>query len=160
MNQQPSKLMPSIWGGLLIGIIIGVPLLNLINCACCAGIIGGGVLAVYLYRNRVDPATPLNMADGAALGILAGIFGAIIGTVLDGLLGTFTFDFLYKIAEYVDDPEFDEMIEQLNPSVIGPGFFVIGFIFKLVFNCIFGLVGGLLGVSFFGKAKSAPAEET
>jgi hypothetical protein len=159
MNQQPSKLMPAIWGGVLIGVISGVPLLNFINCACCAGIIGGGVLAVYLFRNHVDPAKPLNMADGAALGILAGIFGAIIGSVLDGLFGTFTFDYLYKISEYMDNPEFNDMIDRLNPKVIGPGLFFVGFVFKLVFNCVFGLVGGLLGVSFFGKAKAAPAEE-
>ncbi len=42
MQNQPSKLMPAVWGGVLIGVISGVPGLRLINCMCCLGVVGGG----------------------------------------------------------------------------------------------------------------------
>jgi len=158
MTQQPSKIMPAIWGGVLIGVLSGVPGLNLINCMCCAGVMAGGVLAVYLFRKDVDPTRPVSMADGAALGLLAGVFGAIIGGVLDAIFSTASLSFLYRIAEYSNNPEFQDMLNQFGPQVLTQGLFILSFLTKLIVSCIFGLIGGLLGVSFFGKATQEPEE--
>ena len=49
MPPKPDKLMPALYGGIVIGILSGVPGLNLINCLCCAGIMLGGIVSVYLW---------------------------------------------------------------------------------------------------------------
>ena len=151
MAKQQSKLVPAVWGGLLIGVISGVPVLNFINCACCAGVIAGGILAVYIYRNNIDPTEPLIMGDGAVLGLLAGVFGAVIGSILDGLFGVMTYDFLLKASEYIDDPELKGILESFDPKIMGPGIFILGFLFDLVIDCVFGLLGGLLGIALLVK---------
>jgi len=154
MQGQPNKFIPALWGGVLIGIISGVPFLGFINCACCAGVIGGGLLAVYLYRKDLDPNQPMTMGEGAMLGLLAGLIGAVIGSVLSAVFSTASFDFLYRLSEYVDEPELDEFLEEMDPSMLTGGLFFFGFLMSLIIDGLFGVIGGLLGVSFFGGAKN------
>ena len=99
MNEQ-NKWGPALWGGVFIGVISGVPVLNFINCACCAGIIAGGMLSVYLFRRQLGPDMQVNMSDGAILGLLAGLIGAVIATVIGGLFGSLSADFLNMLRSH------------------------------------------------------------
>jgi hypothetical protein len=159
MQNQPGKFLPALWGGVLIGVISGVPGLNLINCACCFGVISGGILSAYLYRQSMPPTQTMISGDGAALGLLAGVFGAIIASILDAILGAAAFEMLYRMSDFLDSPELDEVFQRFGPIALARGIFVIGFLFKLVFYCIFGLLGGILGVTFFGKARQQTQEQ-
>jgi hypothetical protein len=158
MPQQPNKLVPAVWGGLLMGVISGVPFLSWINCACCAGVMAGGALAVYLFRRQLDPRYHMDMGDGASLGLLAGVFGAIIGTALNQVFTQFSFELAQKIlSEFVQDPEAEALIDQLRSSgSLVKKFAIIGFFMQLVLFTIFGLLGGLIGVRLFGKSQRPP----
>ena len=81
MESKPDKMVPSIIGGVIIGVISTVPGLSLINCFCCAGVVLGGFFAVFFYQRNLGD-TPLTYSDGALVGILAGIFGAVIGSII------------------------------------------------------------------------------
>ncbi len=50
MPEKPSKLMPALYGGVIMGLISGIPFLNLVNCLCCAGVMLGGFMAVFFTR--------------------------------------------------------------------------------------------------------------
>ena len=152
MDSQ-GKLGPALWGGLFIGLVSGIPVLNFINCACCAGVIGGGMLAVYLFKNRQAPEDVVSMQDGAILGLMAGVIGAVIGTILSSMFGAMSFNFLDTISRYVEDQELQDAIAEMHRGAFKGGFFAIGFVVSLVVNSVFGLVGGLLGSAVFGKAK-------
>ena len=154
MQAQPSKFVPALWGGVLIGVINGIPFLNIINCACCIGIIGGGLLAVYLYRRELDPGQPVTMSEGAALGLLAGLIGAVIAGVLGAIFSTAAFEFLYRISEYIDDSEIEALLHNIDPSLLSGGLVFFGFFLSLIVDGLFGVLGGLLGVSFFGGART------
>ena len=156
MKPQASKFMPAVWGGLLIGIINGVPGLGLINCLCCAGTIGGGLLAVYLYRKDLDQSVAMQSGDGALLGLLAGVIGAVIGSALSSVFGVAAWDFLRNFSDYIDDPEIVDMLDRFHPGMLSGGLFFAQLMIALVINSIFGLIGGLLGVSLFGSAKTPP----
>ncbi|MCP4654364.1 MAG: hypothetical protein GY856_02985, partial [bacterium] len=83
MNQvEPSKLQPALIGGAALGVASAIPFLNCLNCACCALVIGGGFLAAYLYLKDCPPAPEARYGDAATLGLLAGVFGAVVGTLL------------------------------------------------------------------------------
>ncbi|MBN2354764.1 DUF5518 domain-containing protein [candidate division KSB1 bacterium] len=155
--QQPSKLMPAVWGGVIIAVLSAVPVLNIINCACCAGTMLGGVAAVYIYRKQMDPNSTMYMNDGAILGLLAGVFGAIIGTGLSYLFGGFSMEWLRHIAEAADDPEIDEMLEQLAPVLFSKGIILVSLVMNLIIDCLFGMIGALIGVAIFGKPQVPPA---
>lgn len=155
MEKRPGKLMPAIWGGLLIGFISGVPYLAWINCSCCIGVMAGGILAAYLYRNDLDSEQPMEMSDGAALGLLSGIFGAIIGTILNTFLGGMSINFIYKVSQSINSPELEDWLTRINPIMLERGLFIFKFLSDFVIFCIFGLIGGLIGVSIFGKGKKS-----
>jgi hypothetical protein len=153
MPQQPSKLMPAVYGGLLIGIVSGVPFLSWINCACCAGVMAGGILAVNLFRRDLDPRYHMDMGDGAQLGLMAGVFGAIVATALSQVFATVSFEMVRKIiSTYVQDPEMEALFDRFRPDSFARGLIFIGFLINLVFYSIFGLIGGLIGISWYGKS--------
>ena len=83
MPEKPSKLMPALYGGVIMGVISGIPFLNLVNCLCCAGVMLGGFMAVFFYQKDLTPEKgPLTNSDSLQLGALAGVFGALVGLVL------------------------------------------------------------------------------
>ena len=83
MNPKPDKLIPAIYGGIIMGVISAVPFLNFINCLCCAGILLGGFFAVMFYKNNFTPDTPpFTSSDCMVVGVLSGVCGAVVGTVL------------------------------------------------------------------------------
>jgi hypothetical protein len=74
--ERPSKMVPALIGGAVMGLIGATPFLNMINCLCCAGVMLGGFLAVMFYKDQITPEmAPLQASDGVALGALAGVFG-------------------------------------------------------------------------------------
>lgn len=149
--QNQNKLMPALSGGVAIGLISSVPVLNFLNCACCAGVMFGGALAVYMFRRQVGPAVTLYSRDGIELGLLAGVFGAVITFLLSTIIGVGSMEFLQELATYTDDPEFERLMNEFNPMLMQRGFALVAFGVSLVINTIFGLLGGLLGIAFFGR---------
>ena len=79
MNPAPLKLQPALFGGLFIGVLSALPIINIGNC-CCLWVIGGGVLATYLMQQNHP--YPIAAADGALVGLLAGLMGGLLGALL------------------------------------------------------------------------------
>jgi hypothetical protein len=51
------------------------------NCLCCAWVILGGMLATYLLQ-QAQPG-PVEGVDGAVVGLLAGLVGAIVASLVE-----------------------------------------------------------------------------
>jgi len=161
MPQQPSKLLPAVYGGLIIGVVSGIPFLSWINCACCAGVMAGGFLAVYLFRRNLDSRYHMDMSDGAQLGLLAGVFGAMISTALSQLFMTVSLEMVQKfMALYIKDPDLDALFDQFSPEKFAHGWMLFSFVLSLVIYSIFGLIGGLIGVSMVGKSRQPYYQQT
>ncbi len=152
MNSKPDKLVPAIIGGAIMGVLSSVPVLNFVNCFCCAGIILGGFFAVYFYKNNLGE-NELTYNDGALLGILAGIFGVVIGAAIAAVIGTNYEQIFDNILKYADEipPEAEEIINRLKEN--SGQLFILNIAFGLIFNIIFGLLGGILGVAILSKKK-------
>ena len=171
MFEKPSKLRSAILGGLLIGAISGIPGLNLLNCCCCAGILLGGALSVYLYRQEfTDEMPPLESSDALILGIIAGIIGALVTTALSAmitlLLGPVETEmmrnFMEKLTQKLEDhgsvpPGTMENMRDQFEQAIKEGGTVGGILRSLVYALIlypiFSMLGGLIGFGIFGKKK-------
>src|SRR5689334_16156478 len=95
-------LQSALLGGVFIGILSALPIVNVANC-CCLWIVGGGVLAAYLERQPDAP--PLTIARGAFLGLIAGIVGALV----------------WLIAAIALDPLLTPMYRQAAAVVLGTG---------------------------------------
>ena len=68
MNPAPPKLQPALFGGLFIGVLSALPIINIGNC-CCLWVIGGGVLATYLMQqNHPYPIAAVGRRPGGPAG--------------------------------------------------------------------------------------------
>jgi hypothetical protein len=177
MFEKPSKLRSAILGGLIIGAISGIPGLNLLNCCCCAGILLGGAMSVYLYRREfTNEMPPMESSDALILGIIAGIIGALITTCLSAtitlILGSVETDmmrnFMEKLTQKLEDrgsvPQgtLDNMREQFDQAMKEGG--TIGgilrsLVYALILYPIFSMLGGLIGFGIFGKKKPIAPQE-
>jgi hypothetical protein len=146
------KLQPALLGGLFIGVMSALPIINMGNCCCCMWVVGGGVLAVYL-RQQNQP-VPLTSADGALLGLLAGAIGGVVGALISipvqMMMGPLMQEWMNRAMSANQDmpPEMRDMLARFGGMT---GFAVVGAIINTFVYTVFGLLGGLLGVAIFKK---------
>ena len=151
----PSKIQPALIGGVAIGVLSALPVINLANC-CCAWILFGGALAAYLMQQSHPE--PIMIGDGAIVGLMAGMVGAFVWLVASVPINLAMAPFQAQMAQETlrnageIAPELREMIERFsNGPVIGLGM-LIGFFLMLVISTIFGMLGGLFGALLFRKS--------
>jgi hypothetical protein len=156
---SPAKLQPALLGGVAIGVLSALPVINAVNFCCCAWVVFGGALAAYLMQQN-HPA-PVTVGDGAIVGLLAGVVGAIAGSLLSipiaMMVGPFQVEMFDRMMENARDmpPEVRAIFEQMRSGMSGGAAmglaFVVALMFSLFFYSIFGLLGGLIGATMFRK---------
>ena len=149
------------------GVLSTLPIINVLNACCCLWVVAGGLIAAYLLQE--NRSTPITAGDGAFVGLLAGIAGAFIATIvsipLSILVGPMERAMLERLTTGSSNfpPEVRELFEnmadqQRNVGLIGQ---IVGRIIALCFmlfvGAIFSTFGGLLGAVLFAK-KSASAQ--
>jgi hypothetical protein len=159
-----SKLQPALLGGLAIGVLSALPVVNVVNLCCCAWVVFGGALAAYLMQQN-HPA-PINAGDGAIVGLMAGAIGAVVGSLIQipiaMAMGPFQLEMMDRILQGAEDmpPELREWFETWRGSMAGGAALGIGFIFAMLFSLffysLFGMLGGLLGAVMFRKNAPPP----
>ena len=155
------KLQPALFGGLFIGVLSTLPIIQFGNCLCCMWVLGGGARAVYLMQQNHP--YQVNAADGALVGLLAGVVGGIVGGLLlipiMMVFGPFQQQMIQRmIAANPDVPqETRDMIERFTAggAIIGLALF-IKIVFGICVDAVFGMLGGLLGVAIFKKKDLPP----
>jgi len=155
----PPRLQPAFYGGLFIGVLSALPVINIGNC-CCLWVLGGGMLAVYLMQQNHP--YQVTAADGALVGLLAGVFGGIIGTIIsipmDAMMGPYMQRMMQRIIE--SNPDFPAETRTMIENMSSGGTTAIRIVLRLCFGVIvggiFAMLGGLLGVAIFKKNLPPP----
>ena len=165
---SPAKLQPALLGGVAIGVLSALPVVNIGNLCCCAWVVFGGALAAYLMQQNFP--APVGAGDGALVGLMAGAIGAVVGSILaipiSMAMGPFQLQILDRVMEGSRDmpPEVREIFEQMRGGMAGSAMLGAAFIFSLMFTLffysLFGLLGGLLGAVMFRKDAPPPAPPT
>ena len=155
----PSKTQPALLGGLAIGVLSALPVINVANC-CCAWILFGGALAAYLMQQ--DHPEPIGVGDGAIAGLLAGVVGAFVWLVLSipisAAMAPFQSQMVQRALRNASDmaPEARAFLEGLaSGPAVGIGL-VFAFFVMLFVSALFGMVGGLFGALMFRKNAPPP----
>ena len=159
---SPKYFQPALLGGVMMGVLSALPIINIGNC-CCLWVIGGGVLAAYLTQSGHP--RPISAGDGAIAGLLAGMFGAVVWLILDipiemmlGPLQRRMFERFLENAQDVPD-SMRGLFDNMSSGPMNGLRFVVGFVFRLCVGAIFSTLGGLLGVAIF-KKKIDPVDVT
>jgi hypothetical protein len=157
--------MPALYGGLITAGISTVPGLNLLNCFCCAGILLGGFLAVFFYRDLIVPETePLTINDCYRLGALTGVVASLAGTIISILImlmfGNIAAEIMVKIFAKMNlefPPELQRTLDEALQSEMTVMGILFSFFFTLVLDIIFSILGALIGWSVFKPKVMPPA---
>ena len=168
MNQAPSMFKSALIAGVAFGIAGSIPVLNWINCACCALIIGAGVFGAYLYSKESRQAgTAFGAGNGATVGLIAGLVYGVVAGVLGGLVNAaFGMGDWQEVINQIQasgaeiDPATLEQVSSFMESSGGAVMFLIGLFFSLLFGAIFGVIGGLIGGSVFKVEPPQPGTYT
>ncbi len=123
------------------------------------------MLAAYLLQQGRP--TAIDTGDGALVGLLAGIVGAVVTSVLSVPIALAFGPFQAQIADRLVQnlpnvpPEMDSLLENLRSGGIGAVGTVLTFFFMLVIGVIFSTIGGLVGAVLFrrGKPRVMPAPD-
>jgi len=149
-----NKLKPALIGGVLLGLLSAIPVVNLVNICCCLWALIGGLLASYIYIKNSP--VPARAGDGAILGVLAGLVGAvivvIIGIPISIIAGGITRELLIRLIENLNPGQAETIRTQMEAGSTIPGAIVNGIILAVLL-VIFSTIGGLLGVPIFEKRK-------
>ena len=158
---RASKLQPALLGGLVIGVLSALPVISAGNCLCCLWVILGGIVATYLLQ-QAQP-TAVEAADGAIVGLLAGLFGAVVATVvaipIQMVMGPMGSEALRQILEQSsgDMPaEVRGVFEQMSRGTVGGALMFLGLVVSLFVYGIFGAIGGALGTAIFKPSMPPP----
>jgi len=168
-GQIPPMYKPALISGVAFGVAGAIPLVNLINCACCALIIGCGFLAAYLQSQQCKSAgATFTPGAGAQVGLISGLIYGVVTTIISNLFQlAFGLNDWQQVIDQMDqlgtvDPEMMNQItgfmESTGPLVIA----LLGLFMSLLCGAIFATIGGLIGGSVFkvenpeSSAGSAP----
>ena len=145
-------------GGVVGGVLSGLPIVAAGNACCCLWVVSGGVVAAYLLQQR--EAAAITPGDGALVGLLAGIIGAfvylVISLPLNILIAPIEREMVNRFVERLGTlpPEFRDYANRSAAfSIVMVG---LDFVVRIFLGAIFSTIGGLLGAVIFTK-KSPPA---
>lgn len=134
-----TKLQPGLVGGLLIGVFTALPYVQVANC-CGLWLVSGGLVAAYLAE-RQRP-TPLSFADGAVVGMIAGVCGFAVSLVLS----------IPFASTGVATPSLSRQIAELADRQQGGSHAAMTMVLTFVFFILCLIVptlGGMLGAALF-----------
>jgi hypothetical protein len=152
-------LQPALAGGMFLGVLSTLPFINLANLLCCMWVLlGGGIAAVMVSRQRPGGIT---YGDGAFVGVLSGLFGAIFGTALSIPLQLISARVIgsqqQQWEEYfrqfgVEGPLRDWML-QIVSGEISVATVLFTFFANLLTWSLFAMIGGIIAVAVLNKRK-------
>jgi hypothetical protein len=141
---------PALLGGLFIGVLSALPIVQLCNC-CCLWIVGGGVLASYLQQQSQP--VPLTVTAGARVGLIAGLVGAFVWLLLSQALDVVLAPLQERLADEVlrnardIPPNVRAWLESARAE--GSGGYGFGFLLLLIGGSVASALGGAIGAAYF-----------
>lgn len=158
---SPNRVKAAAIGGSIAGAASEIPLLNVLNLACCALIVGGALLAVHLALRNEPPTESAPLGAGAAIGALSGVFAAVVGTIISIplalLVGNMAQQGIETFLESSEAIQIEglprDLLESLTASSEGLvlSALLLGLVFSLVLYTVFATLGGILGAAIFQK---------
>jgi hypothetical protein len=155
-----AMLKPALMGGLVMGVLSALPGVSLGNCCCCAWLVTGGLVAAYLLQSNTSQ--PIALGDGALVGLLAGLFGAVVNMIVSVPMNIVTGPFQQRLFQRIAESQPDlpdnirQMVDNMGVGAVSIAGTIMAFFMMLVLGAVFSSLGGLLGAFFF-KKKALPA---
>jgi Family of unknown function (DUF5518) len=135
-----NKLKPALLGGVITGILSVIPF---VSSCCCIWALLGGLLATFMYI-RSSP-VPVATGEGAMVGALAGVVGAVIYFII-GLPLALVFGTGAQVEEAFRR-------SGVQVPLTGIALVILSAFIVVILLIVFAAIGGLIGVPIFEKRK-------
>jgi hypothetical protein len=158
MTPTPPRLQPALLGGALIGVLSALPVVGWLNTCCCLWVVIGGAVALWISQSNHP--YPVTAADGALVGLLAGLIGGLVAIPLNLVFAPIQRQLLMRLIDASQaeiPPQVRAMMENAGQSSIG---IVVNGVLMTALYGIFAMLGGLLGVALFRKKDAPPPPGT
>jgi hypothetical protein len=138
----------------VMGLLSRIPIVSMGNCAICLWVWGSAILGVFLYRTFEKQNPSLTVGQGALLGLVAGVFGAIIASLFS-LLN------LAGMASVMESVQSLPGNESIPPAIldlmVSPASSIISTLLCAgPFYLAFGALGGVIATALIWKPKATP----
>jgi zinc-ribbon domain len=157
-------LQPALAGGMFLGLLSSLPFISAGNCICCAWVLGGGALATLLLTKQRPSGVALG--DGAFVGVLSGLFGAVVATLVSVPVRILSARFFASQQQAMEDalreigaegPLRDLMLRVASPEISATTLLFTFFMNLLVYS-LFAMIGGILTVAVLERRKQAQGQ--
>lgn len=150
---------PALLGGLFIGVLSALPVVNIANMCCCLWVIAGGVLVVYLMQQNSP--LPIPTSDAALQGLLAGAVGGVIMALAQAAMASFIGPMVLdqvrdQLSRNSEVPP--EMRDTMLRLLTGRNMLLLTLFVTVPVYAVFAMAGAFLGLAFFRK-KLPPAPQ-
>ena len=146
-------------GGLFIGVLSALPIINIANFCCCLWVLAGGALSVYVLQ-QLEP-FPVTTGRAVSVGVLAGVFSAfvwlVVSLALDVVLAPLQERMIGEMVRNATDmpPEVRTFFEMLGDRSAGMLRFALGFMFQLMAGVVFSTIGAIIAATFLRPSHEA-----
>lgn len=151
---------PALSGGMFLGFLSSIPFISAGNCLCCMWVLlGGGIATMMLTKQRPSGIT---YGDGAFGGVLSGLFGAVVGTVVQMSFRAIASQLfvsqqqeLERIWQQIGAPgPIPDWLVRAMSGEISAVTVIVTFISNLIAYSLFAMIGGILTVAILEKRKA------
>jgi small-conductance mechanosensitive channel len=152
---------PALTGGMFLGFLSSIPFISIGNALCCMWVLlGGGIATVMLTKQRPSG---VKYGDGAFVGVMSGLFGAVVGTIVQMSFRAMTSRMFEANKQQLEQIFQQYGIEgavrdwtlRLASGEVSAATFIFFFFSNLVTFSLFAMIGGILTVALLNKRKGA-----
>jgi len=148
---------------MFLGFLSSIPFISAGNCICCGWVLlGGGIAVMMLAKQRPSG---ISYGDGAFAGVLSGLFGAVVGTIVQmsiRVMAGHLFESQQQQLEQVlnqlgaEGPLRDWILRAASGE-ISAATLTFTFFTNLLVYSLFAMIGGILTVAILEKRKARTA---
>ena len=165
-NTTLDFLQPALAGGMFLGLLSSIPIIQAGNCLCCMWVLGGGGLAAYMLMQQRSTGG-VSFGDGAFAGVMSGLIGAVVATLISIPTKLFMSRFLAgqqsAMEEALREYPIDEATRELLLRMASPEVSVVTilptFIMNLIIFSLFAMIGGILTVAIVNNQRARARTE-
>jgi hypothetical protein len=146
-------------GGMFLGLLSSLPYISAGNILCCMWVLlGGGIATVLLTRQR--PLSSIAYGDGAFAGVISGLFGAVVGTLIQTMFRAISPAQLFEAQRQqveqimnqvsLEGPMRDFML-RIASGEISTATVAFTFISNVLTYSLFAMIGGILALAILRR---------
>jgi hypothetical protein len=149
---------PAMTGGMFLGLLSSVPFISI---GCCMWVpLGGGIAAVLLTRQR--RLSSISYGDGAFAGVMSGLFGAVVGTIVQlafrALTAPFAANQLQELEKLMDQLGLEggmrDFLLRTFSGEISTLTVLFTFVSNLLVYALFAMIGGIIALAILRKRSA------